>query len=152
MKIFLLSSVMILSCLMVQAQDKSKIIGRWKVVSIFDSNMFYDVKKDSLVNRSSDTPDSLLQQMKGMLKEMFSTSYVEFREDMTYSENSVRGERNGVYTIDEAAKVLTTVLERKTASGEARQTEDKINYIFKENRLVFLNNQEGEPTVEFEKQ
>jgi hypothetical protein len=152
MKFFLLACVLTLLSFIGLAQDKSKIFGKWKVALIFDSNMFYDVNKDSIGNSSTAFPDSTLLQMKGMLKQIFSTSYVEFREDMIYSENSARGEKKGVYTIDETAKVLTTILERKTPSGEIKRTEDKINYIFRENRLVFLNNREGEPTVEFEKQ
>lgn len=159
MKKIVLFVLILLTAFAGMAQDKAKIVGKWKVALIFDDKMYFDVKRDSLhmSNKDGAIPtqklDSVQQQMKSMFNEMFKNSFVEFKADMTYIESSARGERKGTYTIDESTKTIVTKRERKSAAtGETITSEEKINYAFKDNRLVFLNNGGEDPTVEFEKQ
>lgn len=145
------------------AQDKEKIIGKWKVALMYDADMYLDITKDSIhMNKPLDESgkltkqqtDSMLNQIKGMMKEMFKDASFEFSKDMTYKESSgMQGEKSGTYTIDEATKTITIKKEKKSkVSGEVLTNEEKIKYQFKGNRLAFIEEGDDGPNIEFEKQ
>lgn len=145
------------------AQDKEKIVGKWKVAVMYDADMYLDLTKDSMSMKkpldesgvlTKQQTDSMLNQIKGMMKEMFKDAWFEFSKDMTYRESSgMQGEKGGTYTIDEATKTIIVKKEKKSkATGETLTNEEKIKYQFKGNRLVFIEEGDDGPNIEFEKQ
>lgn len=164
MKRFLLSALIICCAFNTMAQDKEKIIGKWKVAVMYDADMYLDILKDSMhLNKPIDPSgtltkqqsDSMLTQLRNMMKEMFKDASFEFSKDMTYKESSgMQGEKSGTYTIDEATRTITIKKEKKSkVTGQTLTNEEKIKYKFNGNRLVFIEEDEGEgPNIEFEKQ
>lgn len=163
MKRILLFAFVMICAFGTTAQDKEKIVGKWKVALMYDADMYLDITKDSIhMNKpldesgklSKQQTDSMLNQIKGMMKEMFKDASFEFSKDMTYKENSgMQGEKSGTYSIDEATKTITIKKEKKSkVSGEVLTNEEKIKYQFKGNRLVFIEEGDDGPNIEFEKQ
>ena len=163
MKRALLLAFVMLCALNTMAQDKEKIVGKWKVAVMYDADMYLDLVKDSMsMNKPLDESgtltkqqtDSMLNQIKGMMKEMFKDAWFEFSKDMTYKESSgMQGESYGTYTINEATKTIIIKKDRKSkVTGEALTNEEKIKYQFKNNRLVFAEEGDDGPSIEFVKQ
>lgn len=163
MKRILLFAFVMICAFGTMAQDKEKIVGKWKVALMYDADMYLDITKDSIhMNKpldesgklSKQQTDSMLNQIKGMMKEMFKDASFEFSKDMTYKESSgMQGEKSGTYSIDEATKTITIKKEKKSkVSGEVLTNEEKIKYQFKGNRLVFIEEGDDGPNIEFEKQ
>ncbi|MBC7933777.1 MAG: hypothetical protein H7Y86_00265 [Rhizobacter sp.] len=159
MKFFLLVAGMLLTCFVVTAQDKEKLVGKWKIIVMYDSNMHFDVKKDSLYlkndPKTKKQPASIYNQARAMMKELYMGAYIELKANMEYEEGSgIQGVRKGAYIVDEVNKIIIIKRERKSkATGELTIKEEKIPYYFKAERLVFVSKSEDDgPTVEFEKQ
>jgi hypothetical protein len=163
MKRILLFVFVMVCAFSTMAQDKEKIVGKWKVVVMYDADMYLDITKDSIhMNKPLDESgkltkhqtDSMLNQIKAVMKEMFKDAYFEFSKDMTYSENSsMQGDRTGTYSIDESTKTITIKKERESkVTGEVLTNEEKIKYHFKNNRLIFTEDGDNGHNIEFEKQ
>jgi len=157
-----MKGISIILCLLAAAasfaQDSQKLVGRWKVVAMYNASIYFDLQKDSLFLEKSkmENPlefesDSVQLRTKSFLKEIFANSYYEFKNDGSFEENL--DDTKGTYSVDEAAKVITVKRERKNKStGELITGNENIPYSFKGNRLVFLSKGGDDgPNVEFEK-
>lgn len=151
--------VFLFICLMMQAftitaQDKQMIVGKWKIAVMYDESMYFDLTKDSLY-LNEQPPDSIFNQTKILLHEYFGKAFIEFRADMSFIEYSgIRGERNGIYSLYKESFIKMVREWKSKVTGELLKNEEEQKYLLKDNRLIFLGNENkfGNPTIEFVKQ
>lgn len=139
------------------AQDNVAILGTWKIVAMYDNDIYYDFEKDSIwikkfkganVDKSKEFIDSTENSMKTMLKGFLGQMQVEFRKDNTCTmSESVGTATEGRYFINEKEKILKIIEKDKDES-----TEDSIKYRIANGRLVFLPGEDDDHTIEFKKE
>ena len=159
MKISLLLFI-ILQSFTLAAQDNNKIIGSWKMISLKDASVFYDIKTDSLFlkefeeltaeEKKANAGQLVLH--KQSLNKSVAQSFMKFNTDLSFDGRLVEPvDRSGKYIINETEK--TIVLTLKKDGGKQVNESEKLKYKFEKNRLVLFGFPgQADFVVEFEKQ
>ncbi|RYD76609.1 MAG: hypothetical protein EOP53_14395, partial [Sphingobacteriales bacterium] len=105
--------VMVLQAFTLAAQDNNKIIGSWKMTSLKDGAVFYDIKTDSLFlkefeeltaeEKKANAGQLVLH--KESLKKSVAHSFMIFNADFSFNGRLIEPiDRSGKYTLNEADK------------------------------------------------
>ncbi len=141
----------------VEAQDNISILGTWKILAMYDKDIYYDFDKDSIwikkfkgenVGYSKEFIDSTERSTKMMLKGFLGEMQVEFRKNNTCTMSESLGSASeGRYFVKEKEKILKIV-----EDGKDESTEDSIKYKLSDGKLVFLPGEDDDHTIVFKKQ
>lgn len=131
MKTILFSVCLVFSIVSLYAQDAS-LVGKWKVIKISDKEMIIDLRdKDGSSKKMMEAAkakdadftkeDSMMVEFAiKMLTELFSGATMEFKPDGKFefiTQMDMGGKKKepeqGIYTVDKAAKTITTTVTNK---------------------------------------
>jgi len=150
----------ILQAFTITAQDNIKMTGTWTLAAMKDSEMFFDIKKDSFYFEEFEKlsagerkmADSIFGPQKALLKEVLSQCYITFSPDLSFKGKIMDDvERSGKYRINEKEKTITLLLKKE--GDKAMDSTETIKYKFEKERLIIYGFKgEGDLSAEFEKQ